>query len=129
MLATKDLNGNFVPMPETPGQKLLRLDDYTVCAVAGLNQRAVAAAPTLNSDILGIIDSYNQQARERASMERTLRNIESIVGFYIENTILVDFATHQPEQRAMDFVDCNMNCLSQLERILKEESSEQVPGR
>jgi hypothetical protein len=89
----------------------------------------VAAAPTLNSDILGIIDSYNQQARERASMERTLRNIESIVGFYIENTILVDFATHQPEQRAMDFVDCNMNCLSQLERILKEESSEQVPGR
>jgi hypothetical protein len=66
-------------MPERPGQKLLRLDDYTVCAVAGLNQNAVVVAPTLNSDILGIIDTYNRQARERVSMGTTLQNIEGIL--------------------------------------------------
>ena len=83
-------------MPEKPGQKLLRLDDYTVCAVAGLNHKVVVAAPTLNSDILAIIDSYNRQVRERVSMERTLRNIEGMLGFYIENTARIDNATNRP---------------------------------
>jgi hypothetical protein len=96
MVSTRDPNGNMVPVPENPGQKLLRLDDYTVCAIAGLGGKRVVAAPTLSSDILGIIDSYNRQSgRERVSMERTLRNIEGILQFYIENTTIIDIETNQ----------------------------------
>ena len=96
MLASKDPNGNLHPMPQIPGQKLLRLDDYTVCALAGLHKKAVRVAPTLNTDILGIINSYNQQGHDRIPMESTLNNIAKILQFYLENVANMEIETNQP---------------------------------
>jgi hypothetical protein len=79
-----------------PGQKLLELDDRTVCAIAGINQLGVQADPDLDADILGLIQDYKSQLREKESLMRTLQGLSGMLQFYLSEIATIQVATKRP---------------------------------
>jgi hypothetical protein len=94
MLTGITRSGAHVQAP-FPGQKLLRLDDQTVCAVAGINQVNVAAFPTLDGDVLGLIEDYRKQLPKRKSFVQTLQDIGGLLKFYLAETATIQLETKQ----------------------------------
>jgi 20S proteasome alpha/beta subunit len=79
-----DQNGRRIATKE--GQKLIRLDDRSVCAVAGFGGATISTAPQFNVDIMGIIAEFRDQLagqQPTPSFELKLRTLSSLVQFYL----------------------------------------------
>jgi hypothetical protein len=81
-------------LPE-PGQKLFKLDDSTVCSIAGFaSARAAsnhAAVPDLNTSISAIIHEYVQQSAQQAPqrIDEKLRALAGLINFYLSTIATV----------------------------------------
>jgi hypothetical protein len=73
------------PLPQ-PAQKLFRLDDKTVCSIAGFASETGWVPPQLNTEVAGIIAVFQDQLSKKpvAELEVKLKAIGFLVGFYID---------------------------------------------
>jgi hypothetical protein len=78
-----DQNGQRLEVRE--GQKLIKLDDRTVCAVAGFGGAGVPTAPQFNVDVMGIIAELRDQlaGQQAQPFAIKLRMLSSMVQFYL----------------------------------------------
>lgn len=71
-----------------PGQfqKLMRFDDRTVCAIAGLGSAKVHVAHELDSNVLGVVESVRDelQKNEKKSILYELRMLSGALTFYLD---------------------------------------------
>jgi hypothetical protein len=81
-LATLDNNKQPVLLPR-PGQKLLRLDDHTVVAVAGVEFIPVQTMESLNADTLGVIQSLRAGITGKPTFDQLLNEISAVLRFYL----------------------------------------------
>jgi hypothetical protein len=89
-LATLDNNKQLVLVPD-PGQKLLRLDDHTVVAVAGVEFIRVQTMESLNADTLGVIQSFRNGITGKPTFDQLLNGISAVLQFYL--TTLTEIKT------------------------------------
>jgi hypothetical protein len=70
----------------TTAQKLFRLDDKTVCSIAGFAAETFPGSPHLNTDVAGIMADFKEQliTHPVSRLEAKLRAIGHMVGFYID---------------------------------------------
>jgi len=68
-----------------PGQKLFRLDDRTVCTIAGFGSQSFPTAPTFNTDMAGILATFKDQLSQHPvpQFAAKLEALAYIVGFYL----------------------------------------------
>jgi hypothetical protein len=95
MVSTFGPDGQLHPNPLDPAQKLLKLDDSTVCAVAGYGRIGVVAAPTLTGDMLAIVRHLFDSSGS-TPLSKNLDNVAAGISFYFETVARIDVATHQP---------------------------------
>lgn len=69
-----------------PVQKLFRLDDKTVCSIAGFASETGWIPPELNTDVTGIMADFKDQLSQQPvpELEAKLRGIAYLVSSYIE---------------------------------------------
>jgi 20S proteasome alpha/beta subunit len=69
-----------------PVQKLFRLDNKTVCSIAGFASETGWIPPELNTDVTGIMADFKDQLTQKPvpELEAKLRGIAYLVSFYIE---------------------------------------------
>jgi hypothetical protein len=69
-----------------PVQKLFRLDDKTVCSIAGFASETGLTPPELNTEVAGIIANLRDQLSGKpiAQFDAKLQGIGFLVGFYID---------------------------------------------
>ncbi len=69
-----------------PVQKLFRLDDETVCSIAGFASETGWSTPQLNTDVAGIIATLREQLvyHPLPELDGKLRAIGYLVGYYID---------------------------------------------
>ena len=69
-----------------PVQKLFRLDDKTVCSIAGFASESGWRTPQLDTDVTGIIADFRDQLSKKpvSELDAKLKAIAFIVGFYID---------------------------------------------
>jgi 20S proteasome alpha/beta subunit len=69
-----------------PVPKLFRLDDKTVCSIAGFASETGWIPPELNTNVAGIIDDFRDQLSQRPvrQFDAKLRALAFMVGFYID---------------------------------------------
>ena len=74
------------PHYQQPVQKLFRLDDKTVCSIAGFASETGWVHPEFNTDVAGIIADFKDQlsAKPVPELDAKLRGIAYLVSFYIE---------------------------------------------
>src|ERR1700719_4309363 len=94
------LNAAGEPIGSQYAQKLVRLDDRSVCAIAGF-----ANVPFLKLDIMGILADFGKQLatqKRYASFDEKLRTISHVIDFYM-NAYANTKEFVQPGQRATSF--------------------------
>jgi 20S proteasome alpha/beta subunit len=77
-------------------QKLLKYDDHTVCAIAGLGQAKVPAAPQLNADLLGVVVSYRDEIQSKSinqPIAGTLAGLSAVLQFYLSGSAEINAKT------------------------------------
>lgn len=91
--AYKDAAGTH-PSPN-PAQKLMRFDDSTVCAIAGLGSSAVHVAHELDADILGVIAAYRDaiQKEPRRSIQSELGGISGALTYFLNGIAEINAKT------------------------------------
>jgi hypothetical protein len=89
-LASLDNDNQLVLVPQ-PGQKLLRLDDRTVVAVAGVEFIRVQTMESLNADTLGVIQSFRAGITGKPTFDQLLDGISAVLQFYL--TTLTEIKT------------------------------------
>jgi hypothetical protein len=75
-------NGQPIPIRQ-PGQKLAKLDDRHVVAVAGLEFLPVETMPSLSADTLGVIVDYRRNLEGDPRFDDLLRGISATLQFYL----------------------------------------------
>jgi hypothetical protein len=94
MATSTDPSGQVHHTPHA--QKLLKYNDRTVCAIAGLGTVVVPAAPNLNSAILGIISSYRDEVKAkdiREPIKSALSGISVLLRYYLESVAEINAVT------------------------------------
>ena len=91
-IATLDEN-NHVVLSSEPGQKLLKLDDRTVVAVAGLEFVPVTTMHSLSASTLALIANYRVQVPQ-FPFDRLLRGISGTLQFYLTTITEIKSKTH-----------------------------------
>lgn len=95
MASFRDANGVIHQLPN-PAQKLLKYDDRTVCAIAGLGTASVPAAPELNADLLGVVQSYRDGIQEKnikQPIAAALVGLSATLQFYLSGTAEINART------------------------------------
>jgi len=73
------------PRPE-PVQKLFRLDENSVCSIAGFAGEIGWIPPELNTDVAGIVSGFKDELSQKPvpELETKLKALAFLVGFYID---------------------------------------------
>lgn len=87
------------------GKKLFRIDDKTVCAIAGFASERFPPALRFDTDIAGILTDYREQLVERPipQFEAKLRSLAFLVGFYINTSAKVADVAEGPLASGQDY--------------------------
>ncbi|MGI0084647.1 MAG: hypothetical protein ACREBQ_06150, partial [Nitrososphaerales archaeon] len=84
MASYRDASGTH--QSPTPAQKLLKYDEHTVCAIAGLGSARVHVAHELDADILGVVQSYRDEV-ERQGLKQpiasALQGLSAVLQTYL----------------------------------------------
>jgi hypothetical protein len=69
-------------------QKLFRVDDRTVCAIAGFGFESLPTKPTFNTDLAGILADFRDQLSQQPvpRFDAKLRALAFLVAFYINTS-------------------------------------------
>ena len=116
----KDASGQI--RHQTPFQKLLKYDDHTVCAVAGLLNLPVPDVPNLNSAMLGIISRYRDQVKTQGiheSMGSALKGISTLVQFYLQSLAEINADTGRTVDASQYYLEMLMVGYDDLDGLAK----------
>ena len=61
-----------------PGQKLFRLDDHTVCAIAGFGAASLPGFPEFTSSAAGVLDKYTEELRRNGGVHGFREKLTSL---------------------------------------------------
>jgi len=92
---------NGIAVHRFPFRKLLKFDDHTVCAIAGLGTTVVPSAPDLNADVMGIVSEYSEQVKAKGIQQPlsvSLAGISALLRFYLEGVAEVNAETGHEDQ-------------------------------
>lgn len=82
-----------------PAQKLFRLDDCTVCTVAGFGSATISSAEEFNTEVAAIIKQYADELKTRPStvgMSEKLRSLGFLLEFHISAVASIRDALNSP---------------------------------
>ncbi|MBI2162232.1 MAG: hypothetical protein HYU25_17945 [Candidatus Rokubacteria bacterium] len=94
-----------------PGKKLFRLDDYSVCTIAGFGSKSLSSAPEFGANAAGIIERYAEElgrnTSHRASFREKLTALSFLFEFYLTSVSNVELITQgqtQPDKYAFELL-------------------------
>ena len=93
-----------------PGQKLMKYDERTVCAIAGLGRVNIPAIPELSTQILGVIAAFRDgeiAQPKKLSFQRRLNGISGSLSFYlatISDVLTIKYHSDEPKDYGLELI-------------------------
>jgi hypothetical protein len=101
---TEIVNGQLSDKPTPPAQKLFRLDDQTVCTIAGFGSVPLPQFPEFVNSAAEIVDLYSAELQKHPgphSFREKLTSLAFLVEFYLDG--IENLQTLTPEQSASSY--------------------------
>jgi 20S proteasome alpha/beta subunit len=117
-------------------KKLFRIDDETVCAIAGFGSETFPSALRFNTDVAGILADYKEQLVESpiSQFEAKLRSLAFLIGFYINTSATVADVAEGPLTSGQDYTfelilaGYDTDGTAKLGKVVLTETVRQEPG-